>query len=69
MEKKGKELKIDCISLVQNPEKSQLFNSERITFKLPVSVKIQFLRLAGEKCFNASQILRVAVLNFIKENQ
>ena len=62
------ELKIDRVSLVDNPEESQLFNNERITFKLPASIKIQFLELAKRKCINISQVLRVAVKDFIKEN-
>jgi len=69
MRKNESKLKIDRISLVNNPEESQLFNNERITFKLPASVKVQFLELARKKCINISQVLRVAVKDFIKENQ
>ena len=69
MRKNESKLKIDRISLVNNPEESQLFNNERITFKLPASVKVQFLELARKKCINISQVLRVAVKDFIKENK
>ena len=67
--KQEQELEIEQVSLVKNAESPQLFNNNRITFKLPESVKIQFLQLAKEKCVNISQVLRMAVDDFIKENQ
>lgn len=69
MKKNKQGLEIEQISLVRNAEKSQLFNDERITFKIPSCVKSQFLRLAGEKCFNVSQVLRSAVNDFIERNK
>lgn len=69
MKKTKQNVEVEQISLVQDAEKSQLFNNDRITFKLPASIKNQFLELAKEKCVNISQVLRVAVDNFIRENQ
>ena len=66
---KTKEIESIQEPISQRSDKAVLSNSQRITFKLPVSVKTRFLALAGEKCINISQVLRVAVNDFIKENQ
>lgn len=69
MGKTKQKVEIEQVSLAQDAEKLQLFNDDRVTFKLPASVKSKFLELAKGKCINISQVLRVAVDDFIKENQ
>lgn len=53
--------------MIKTEQKS--VNDGRITFKLPKQVKDEFLKLAKVRCINVSQVLRVFVDDFIKENQ
>lgn len=63
------EIRAEQIPSDYDAEDPQLFNNDRITFKLPKSIKIEFLELAKRKCINISQVLRVAVNDFIEGNQ